>query len=278
MKDILNEIGPSHFLTLLTVWSRLAPNMPVREYFDLTNEHRSWMFDKVELQDHGTRLLTPEEIAQLPDNSADYEDMDYRYRGVEEVQALAAAGKPLVFLTWHNGALQHGEYGISRLFPQTALFTRHTQQYGKICSYPMEDHQVFSLVRMERFLSEGRPILHYLDGPPFGKTEEFPLLGVPSKISTAPIELFRSIEELHIVPVTRYYRNKERVETIFHTPLKHHQLESMTTPEIVRQLLSILEQDQQKNAPEQACWRMLLWRAQAIENPSGDEVNPLEQS
>lgn len=273
MQEILEKIGPKYFLTLTTAWFRIAPDTPLQEFFNATNEYREWMFEQIEPQNLGTRLFTPEEIARLPDNSADYETLEYRYRGIEEVKALLSAGKPLVFMVWHHGAQQHGDYGISRVFPQTAFFTNHTFQYGKICSYPMQNRAAFSLVRMERFLSEGRPVSYYLDGPPLGNTIELPLLGVPSKISTAPFELFRSIKGLEIVPVTRYYRNRERVEFIFHRPLGPDRFHSMTTPETVVHLLALLEQDLKENAPEQVAWRILHRRNWLAGNQSDSEVN-----
>jgi hypothetical protein len=52
----------------------------------------------------------------------------------------------------------------------------------------------------------------------------------------------------------------------------------MTTPEIVQQLLAVFEQDQREKAPEQACWKMLYWRTQVVENVSGDGINPQGQS
>jgi lauroyl/myristoyl acyltransferase len=273
MQEILDEIGQQHFLTLSTVWFRLAPHTPLQEFFNATNEHRNWMFEQIKPQNLGARLFTPEEIARLPDNSADYEKLHYQYHGIEEIQALLAAKKPLVFLVWHHGAQQHGDYGIYRVFPQTAFFTHRTFQYGKTCSYPMQDRAAFSLVRMERFLSEGRPVSYYLDGPPLGNTIDLPLLGVPSKISTAPFKLFRSIEGLEIVPVTRYYRNRERAEFIFHRPLGPERLRSMTTPETVVHLLGLLEQDLRENAPEQVAWRILHRRNRLACNQSDDDLN-----
>jgi len=261
MKKILEEVGPEYFRTFMAVRNRLAPDVPPQDYFNAQNEYIRRMNGRVRVRGFGTRIITPEEAVRISDNSADYEDIKYRYRGVDKVRSIMAEGQPLVFVVWHNGAQHHGDYGIARIFPQIALFTHFTHQYGKVFSYPMNGRrQAFSLVKMDRFLRDGRPVLYYLDGPPLGKTIELSLLGVPSRISTAPIELFRSVDGLQIIPVTRYYSGEDEVQFTFHYSRDIDQLLSRTTREVLNFLLGCLERDQLENAPEQVMWRRLCYR------------------
>jgi lauroyl/myristoyl acyltransferase len=223
-------------------------------------------FDLVQPREFGDRIIRADEADSIPDNSPDYESVEYIYEGLDGVKSLLADGKPVAFVMWHHGARQHADYAVVRVLPQTVIFTRKTFQYGKVFSYPMIKGQALSLFRMERLLRDGRPILYYLDGVPIGDTVQLPILGVPSNLSTAPIHNICSVEGVRIIPVTNYYRDGNRVEVIFHPPLPAvEQLSGMTAREVLAVLLRFFEQDQRVRAPEQVMWWFIAYRMQQAE-------------
>jgi lauroyl/myristoyl acyltransferase len=243
------------------VWQRIAPGVPAERYRDAVDAHQRTSMARVRLTSHGSKIIGPEEAARLPDNSADYEPVTFAFDGLDEVKAMIADGKPVAFVTWHNGARHHADFGIARALPQTAIFTRTTYQYGKVFSIPMIEAQAFSLVQMDHFLREGRPIYYYLDGPPLGANVRLPILGVPSRVSTAPIRIIRSVAGVRIVPITNYYRDGNVVEYKFHPPLPApDRLPNMSEQEILALLLDYLEQDLRQQAPEQVMLYLLLHR------------------
>lgn len=243
------------------VWQRLAPDVPAERFRAAVDAHEKTSLARVRLTSHGTRLIGPEEAARLPDNSADYQPVTFRYDGLDAVKAMIADGAPLAFVTWHHGARHHADYGIASALPQTAIFTRITFQYGKVFSFPMLKAQALALVQMNRFLQDGRPICYYLDGPPLGTAVPLSILGVPSNLSTTPIRIIKSVAGVRMVPVTNYYRDDNVVEYIFHPPVPNPDLlAQMSEADILAALLSFLEQDHLKRGPEQVMLNFLLQR------------------
>lgn len=248
-----------------SVRSVLAPNVPPQEYMDANVRYRKY-FDLVQPREFGARIIGADEIHTIPDNSQDYESVEYVYEGLDAVKSLLAEGKPVAFVMWHHGARQHADYAVARVLPQTVIFTRKTFQYGRVFSYPMIKGQALSLFKMERLLRDGRPILYYLDGVPLGDTVRLPILGIPSNLSTAPIHNICSVEEVRIIPVTNYYLDGKRVEVIFHQPLPSvQQLPHMSERDVLASLLEYFERDQRLRAPEQVMWWYIVYRAQQAE-------------
>ena len=202
-----------------TVWQNVARQVSQQNYMNANRAYRKY-FGLVSAKEFGARILSEDEAASLPDNSSDYESMEYAYSGLENVRAMLDKGEAVAFVTWHHGARQHADYAILRVLPETVIFTRKTFQYGKIFSYPMLKGQALSLLKMERLLEEGRPILYYLDGAPLGDTIQLPTFGIPSNFSTSPINSICSVKDVKIIPVTNYYRSGDTVEVIFHPPLQ----------------------------------------------------------
>ena len=247
------------------VWQRIAPEVPAAAWRDAVDSHEKTSLARVRLTAHGTRLIGPEDAARLPDNSADYEPVSFAYKGLDAVNAMIADGVPVAFVTWHHGARHHSDYGIARAVPQIAIFTRITFQYGRVFSSPRLKAQALALVQMSRFLRDGRPIYYYLDGPPFGATVRLPMLGLPSHLSTTPIQIIKSVPGVRMVPVTNYYRDGNLVEYIFHPPVPDpDRLADMSEADILAVLLSFLEQDHLKRGPDQVMLNYLLQRELAV--------------
>jgi lauroyl/myristoyl acyltransferase len=204
----------------------------------------------------------PVDNARIPDNSADFAHLTFSYKGLDEVKTMLADGIPLVFITWHQGACGRN-YGIALALPETAIFTRETFQYGRVLSHSMLRAKGLSLVKIERFLREGRPVKYSIDGIPLGDTVRLPVLGVPSDLSTAPIRVMRSVEGLRLVPVTAYYRDGYAIDIIFHPPFPPpEQLPGMSDREVLEALISFLERDLMERGPEQVRWRFFGHREQ----------------
>lgn len=200
------------------------------------------------------RPTGPDETAHVQDNTADFAFLSFAYRGLEQVKALLAEGVPVVFIVWHQGATGRN-YAIARVLPETAIFTRGTFQYGTAFSHCMLRARGLSLVKIERFLREGRPIKYSIDGIPLGDTVRLPILGVPSAVSTAPIRVMRSVDGVRFVPVTAYFREGYCIEIRFHPPHPPPEdLPGMSDREVLEALLSFLERDLMKEAPEQVRW------------------------
>jgi lauroyl/myristoyl acyltransferase len=244
------------------VWKSVAGEVPVQEYMNANQEYRKY-FGRFAARDFGDRILSESEMASLPDNSSDYEEVKYVYYGLESVRNILNQGESIAFVTWHHGARLHADYAIVRVLPETVIFTKKTFQYGKIFSYPMLKGRGLSLFKMTRLLDEGRPILYYLDGAPIGEKVQLPSFGVISNFSTAPIKCICSVKGVKIIPVTNYYRNGDTVEVIFHPPLKSQQpLNEVKEEAVLSTLLRYFEADQRKRAPEQVMWWYIPYREQ----------------
>jgi lauroyl/myristoyl acyltransferase len=219
---------------------------------------------------HGTRLIGPDEAASLPDNSAEYENWSYRYAGLEPVKEMVAARIPVLFVGWHNGAINHLDYSIARVLPEVAIFSRYTFQYGRVFAYPMLGGGALSLLRLDRFLREGRPALIHIDGPPEGPTVELPLLGVPANFATGAIRVVRRIDGVRIVPVTSYWRSGDTIEVAFHLPVPEPaRLADMSERDIIAALLACLEDDLRRNAPEQVVLEYIPYREALARTAAG---------
>jgi lauroyl/myristoyl acyltransferase len=258
--------------TFRTVWKSVAKQVPLQDYLNANQGYRKY-FELVSAKDFGARILSEEEVASLPDNSSDYESVEYAYSGLENVRAMLDDGEAVAFVTWHHGARQHADYALLRVFPETVIFTRKTFQYGKIFSYPMLKGQALSLLKMERLLEESTPILYYLDGPPLGKTIQLPMFGILSSFSTSPIVSICSIKGVKIIPVTNYYQKDNTVKVIFHPPLQSQQpLNEVNEKDVLSTLVKHLEADQRKRAPEQVMWWFLPRREQIAQQMKSDHA------
>ncbi len=248
--------GMRHVLYFPRIWWRLGRRIPPWTYL-----YRCFIFQtrmrRVPHTRHGTRLIGPAEAAGIPDNSRDYDHITYSYRGLKEVKAMIADGTPLVFITWHQGASGRN-YGIARVLPETAIFTRATFQYGKVFSHSMLRAKGLSLVKIERFLREGRPVKYTIDGVPLGQTVRLPMFGIPCDFATAPIQIMRSVAGLRFIPLTAYCRDGNSIELIFHPPYPPPEdLPGMSDREVLEALISYLERDLSEQAPEQVRWRII---------------------
>lgn len=224
------------------------------------------------------RLIGAAETAASPDNSADLEGVTYVYRGLDEVKTMIAEGKPLVFITWHQGAVGRN-YGLARVLPETAIFTRETFQYGRVFSVSMLKARGLSLVKIERFLQEGRPIKYSIDGIPLGHTVRLPILGIPAHLSTAPIRIMRSVKGVRLVPVTCYFRDGDVIELTFHPPHPPpERLPGMSDRELLEALISFLEQDLMDQAPEQVRWRVIMMLERTAEQTRAEGAVSLRES
>ncbi len=234
------------------VHARLAPGMPENRYKAAVGAYERFFRGSVEPTMHGERVITPDEIGDFPDNAADYENFTYRYKGLDAVRETIAAKFPVAFVVWHHGARMHADYAVARVLPETAIFSRRTFQYGRVFSIPMAGAPALNLVRMNRFLRDGRPIYYYLDGAPLGGTVRLPMLGIMSNMSTGPLRVMAAVAGTHIVPVSNYYGAGKSVEIIFHPPLPPpDRLPAMPVAEIMAQLLDYLEADQRRHGPTQ---------------------------
>ncbi len=242
------------------VWQTLAADTPGKEFYQATLVHIKNSLERVRPTTHGTRIIGPEEATRMRDNTSDYMPITFDFEGLEAVKSLMDSGTPVAFVTWHHGARHHADFGVSLTFPQTAIFARLTFQYGRVFTIPMQQAPTLSLVKMNRFLREGRPIYYYLDGPPIGKTVKIKNLGVISNYSTAPISIIKAVEGVHIVPITNYYRDGDRVEYIFHPALPPERLTDGSEKDILAALLNYFERDLRRRGPNQVMWPFLTHR------------------
>jgi hypothetical protein len=263
---------------LVSVWRAVAPGMPTLEYGNAIIAFEQAYLRLGKRTVHGTRLIGPDEAASLPDNSADYENMSYLYTGLEPVKAMIADRIPVLFVAWHHGAFNHLDYSIARVLPEVAIFARYTFQYGRVFSYPMLGSGALSLLRLDRFLREGRPSLIYIDGPPQGVTVELPLLGIPANFAIGPIRTVRRIDGVRIVPVTHYWRAGETIEVTFHPAVPApDRVAQMSERDIIAALLAFLQDDLKRKAPEQVFLRLMSRReamARAAATPGGVTKDP----
>ena len=247
-------------------WWTVARRTWPWSYFRRCAAYRAYI-DANPPTNHGARVIGPEEAAAIPDNSAVYEKLTYSYDGLDEVKAMLADGKPVAFVTWHHGARQHAEYGIARVLPQTAFFSRDTLQFGKMFTFSMVAAGALSVVKMAGSLRDGRPIHYYFDGAPLGETVRLPVLGYPSNLSTAAIRTIQSVEGVRLVPVTAYYRGTSEVHITFHcSSPQFEQLPQMSDRQILRSMIELLERDLREHAPEQVMWWFMVDRQQRADN------------
>lgn len=246
---------------LESVWRALAPHTPSLAYGNSITAFQQGYLRHGRRTAHGTKLIGPDEAASLPVNSSDYENMSYRYAGLESVKEMVAERIPVLFVAWHQGAVNHLDYSIARVLPEVAIFSRYTFQYGRVFSFPMLGSGALSLLRLDRFLREGRPVLIHIDGPPEGATVELPLLGIPAKFATGPFRIVRRIEGARLVPVTSYWRVGNSIEVTFHPPVPApERLASLSEQDIIAALLAVLEDDLKRNAPQQVLLQFILYR------------------
>ncbi|NQU72447.1 MAG: hypothetical protein HQ514_17995 [Rhodospirillales bacterium] len=246
-----------HAFKLLEAARRaLAPDMTPEEYYDAIWHFENNQMGRIENQSYPNRIISAEDAAQMPDNSAKYETVAYRYHGLDRVRELLDDGRPVAFVGWHHGARGHGDYALARTIPRIAIFSRWIVQYGTVFSIPMATTGGLALVKMKRFLEDGRPVFYYLDGEPGGDCVNLPVFGINCNFSTAPIKLFQSVAGLRIVPVTNFYvdgtEDDLAVEVNFHPALGvDGELAGMDERGILASLLAPLEQDQREQGPGQ---------------------------
>lgn len=243
------------------VWETLAPGMPLQAYMKANESYGRYLLSFKLNNNLGPKTITPAEAAKIEDNSELFDTMEYKYIGLQLIRELSDKGLPLAFITWHHGARQHCDYAVGRVLPQTAIFTRFTHQYGKVFSYSMEKSQALSLVILQRFLAEKRPILYYLDGAPLGICVPLKILGLTAQVPSTPIKIIRAVKGVKIIPVTNCYQQGNKVLTIFHPPLTDTVLQpSNTEGDVLAELLRLLEDDLRKRAPVQAMWWQIIHR------------------
>ncbi len=244
-----------------TVWQTVASQIPPWVYFYRTIRYHFKFRKKVSPTNFGEQLISPEQAEKLPDNSSDYKNFSYTYKGLNCVLNYISNGVPVAFVTWHHGAQIHAEYGISKKIPEIALFSRSVCQYGKVFSYSMDKAKALSLLKMKRFLQAGRPIHFHIDGAPLGETIKAKVLGVRADLSTGPIRIVKAINGIRIIPVTSYFRENCTIDIIFHCSFPETMdLPAMSTPEIIRYLIDFFEKDQINSAPEQVMWWFFVKR------------------
>jgi hypothetical protein len=255
-------------------WRTLAPSGMSREHYHAACEaYRTSYIVHQRGVDHGARAIAADEAARLPDNPADYEAFEYVYHGLDAVRAILARSDPLAFVTWHHGAQHHTDYAVARIVPTTAIFTLRTFQHGRFFTYPMLGSRTLTLVKMDRFLRGGRPILYYVDGVPLGETAVLPVLGLSCRLCTGPVRVLQAIPGLHLVPVSKYLRPNKVIEVFFHPPVRPPgALGAMSATEVLAALVSRLECDQREHAPEQTMWWFASYREQLAREISARRV------
>lgn len=234
----------------------LAPGMTGQEYYDAIRNFETNQLGRVRNVAYKDRILSADEMAGLPDNSEQYERFSYRYEGWDRVREMLDDGNPVAFVGWHHGAREHADYALARIMPDIAIFTRWALQYGKVFSVPMGG---LGLVKMKRFLEDGRPVFYYLDGAPAGERVQLTVMGINCNFATGPIKLLRSVPGLRIVPVSNFYVDdagesgeKLGVQVTFHPPPGDADaLADMDDRDILVSLLSLLGREQSKWAPAQ---------------------------
>ena len=252
-----------------SAWRALAPTVPAKSYLDAVTAFQKVYVSSMSPPHLGNRVIGPEEAAKLPDNSAIYETVSYRYQGIDAVRTAIAERVPLMFVAWHHGAIHHVNHGIARVLPQTAIFTRWAYQFGRVVTYPMHGPGAFTLLRMDRFLREGRPVSFFIDGPAFGKVVRLSIFGLPADFALGPIHVACSVEGARIVPITHYLRAGNTVEITFHPPTPATgRLAEMSERDVIELLLTLFEQDLRLNAPEQVLPQFLVHREVIVRDES----------
>jgi lauroyl/myristoyl acyltransferase len=244
----------------VSVWRTLAPSHEPGPYFESIQAFQQSYLRSQRRTFHGTKPIEPAKAAAARDNSADYENATYRYTGLESLKDAVASKRPVFLFGWHHGAIHHLDYAVARVLPEIAIFARYTLQYGRVFSIPMEGAGALSLLRMDRFLREGRPVLTYIDGPPEGATVAMPLLGVPARFALGPIRVARAIAGAQIMPVSHVLRPGRTIEVAFHPPVPPEQLSAMSESEIIAAVLAALEADLRRDAPEQVLLQFIQRR------------------
>lgn len=256
--DNTNKSKNIHIENVQNIWEWISSVVPSLSSQGYKNKHIKYI-NKIVGFGHnphfGSKLISPDEAQTIPDNSAYFKNFSYKYERLSQTKSIIDKGFPVALISWHHGALHHSSFAVARVLPQIALFSFWSYQVGKVFAYPMEKRGALSLIRMDRFLNEGRPILYFFDGPPLGKCIKLQTLGVESELSTAPISIIRLVKNVQIVPVTSYYEKKDGediVSTIFHDPLPEPAIPGHTTEtEILSSIISVMENDLCKRAPEQ---------------------------
>ena len=203
----------------------------------------------------------------IPDNSADYKIFSYAFEGLGQVRSVIADKTPTAFILWHHGAQVHAEYAMAQVLPETAYFSSYVFQYGKIFTYAIYKAKNLSLLKMQRFLCDGRAVCLHLDSPPLGETTSLKIFGVPADLSTGPIKIIQSVKGIRLVPVTSYYSKNKSVKIIFHVDFpEKNNLPHLSTRDLMASLIRFFEQDQRNRAPEQVMWWFLVKRVLHLEN------------
>ena len=264
--------------TFLQVWQAAASQIPVERFAEQLKAHQRRYGGRMgPPRALGMRALTEEQIAALPDNSEVFtKNRSFWHDNLDEVRALVDSGVPTVFLKWHHCALWHADYALTKAVPEIALFTRRVYQYGKVVSVPMDGGRMFALAKMAALLRDGRPIGYYVDGMPTGKTVQATIYGVPSRISSGPLELFKSIPDLRLVLVGSSYRGKT-VETRFQIdPLPCPQWREFDATRLATDLLEAFRVDLRTFAtPAHILYQFLRSRERRADAPEAERLKHL---
>ena len=81
-----------------TVWHNVAKQVSQQDYMNANQAYRKY-FGLVSAKEFGAKILSEDEAASLPDNSSDYESMEYAYSGLEHVRAMLDKGDAVAFVT-----------------------------------------------------------------------------------------------------------------------------------------------------------------------------------
>ena len=227
----------------------LAPEMTSPEYFRAVTEYENSQLYQIKNPPLENRINNEGETIQIPDNSEIFEALTYHYHGLEAVLELLSDPRPVAFVGWHHGARDHVDYALVQALPDLAIFTRRTFQHGAVLSTPMGP---LGLLKMQRFLEDGRPIFYFLDGAPQGASVQLSVLGTLGEFSISPITMFQSIEGLRSVPLKSCYVGVTGVQVEFLPALEvDGKLANMDEGEILAGLFEQLHQNHRKRAPNQ---------------------------
>lgn len=242
------------------VRSQMAPALNFSEYARAIGAFHDFYVDQPPRKVFAER---PEDGAAqdaIASNADAFERYGYRYEGIEETEALCAARTPLCFLTWHHGARSHLMYGLARRIPALKAFTRRCVQFGSLFTYSTASLGPLTLIKMRAVLNSGEPMAYYIDGAPLGETLTTPMLGYPSRISTAPFKLFARTPNLQLVPVSSLVSAQNEISLVFHKPIAASECATRGTRVVIDRALACLTDFLRTRAPAQVLPRYLPYR------------------
>jgi hypothetical protein len=263
LKDIwkVGTLGVSELDFLAAARSEMAPSMSLAEYCRQTMEAR-WLnarmpVRRVSEDEYEACLRNPTEYQrrQLPVHKV----FAVEFTGFENLETPQKSDRPVMFLTWHNGAQTHTFLGdLRKRVPSLETFSAYREVFVPCArdedlffTTPLMENPKLGMLRMAKSLEGKRAILHYLDGVAGKRDMIRCFFGLQQHFSRGFIHLAREFKAA-VMPITAYFTTPKEIRVHLGMSLfSESELRTLDDEQALDKTLLCFLDDLRRNGPAQ---------------------------